>query len=60
MTEDEIVRLEHRHQELEKRLAELMRHVALTPAEQAEQVQLKKEKLWVKDRMRAIDLAAAK
>lgn len=46
--------LRHRHQELERRLAALGRHLALTPAEQEEQRRLKKEKLWVKDRMLAL------
>ena len=41
--------LEHRHQELERRLAALDRHLSLTPDEQIERVRLKKEKLWVKD-----------
>jgi hypothetical protein len=43
--------LKQRHQDLEKRLATLDRHLALTTAEQAERARLKKEKLLVKDRI---------
>jgi hypothetical protein len=43
--------LERRHEELERRLAALDRHLSLTPDEQVERVRLKKEKLWVKDRL---------
>jgi uncharacterized protein YdcH (DUF465 family) len=43
--------LERRHQELERRLAALDRHLSLTSDEQIERVRLKKEKLWVKDRL---------
>jgi uncharacterized protein YdcH (DUF465 family) len=43
--------LKQRHQDLEKRLAALDRHLSLTSAEQAERVRLKKEKLQVKDRI---------
>ena len=43
--------LERRHQELERRLAALDRHLSLTPDEQVERARLKKEKLWVKDRL---------
>jgi uncharacterized protein YdcH (DUF465 family) len=43
--------LKQRHQDLEKRLATLDRHLSLTAAEQAERVRLKKEKLQVKDRI---------
>jgi uncharacterized protein YdcH (DUF465 family) len=43
--------LERRHEELERRLAALDRHVSLTSDEQIERVRLKKEKLWVKDRL---------
>ena len=43
--------LERRHQELERRLATLDRHLSLTPDEQVERTRLKKEKLWVKDRL---------
>jgi uncharacterized protein YdcH (DUF465 family) len=43
--------LERKHEELERRLAALDRHVSLTSDEQIERVRLKKEKLWVKDRL---------
>jgi hypothetical protein len=43
--------LERRHEELERRLAVLDRHLSLTPDEQVERARLKKEKLWVKDRL---------
>ena len=43
--------LRHRHDELNRRLAALDRHLHLTPAEEIERSQLKKEKLWIKDRM---------
>ncbi len=43
--------LERRHEELERRLATLDRHLSLTTDEQVERVRLKKEKLWVKDRL---------
>jgi hypothetical protein len=46
--------LRRRHGELERALAALGRHLALTPAEQQEQRRLKKEKLWVKDRIVAL------
>ena len=49
--------LKQRHQDLEKRLATLDRHLSLTSAEQAERARLKKEKLAVKDRI--VILAAA-
>jgi uncharacterized protein YdcH (DUF465 family) len=47
----EMVRLRERHGEIEKRLAELDRHLSLTPDEQIERSQLKKEKLLNKDRL---------
>ncbi len=43
--------LERRHEELERKLAALDRHLSLTPDEQVERARLKKEKLWVKDRL---------
>jgi uncharacterized protein YdcH (DUF465 family) len=43
--------LQQRHQELERRLAVLERHLSLTLAEQGERARLKKEKLLVKDRI---------
>lgn len=46
--------LKQRHQDLERRLAALDRHLSLTTAEQAERARLKKEKLQVKDRIYAL------
>jgi uncharacterized protein YdcH (DUF465 family) len=43
--------LRARHDEIEKRLSELERHLSLTPDEQIERSQLKKEKLRAKDRL---------
>lgn len=48
---DELEGLRMRHQELEQRLQALERHLALTSDEQTERARLKKEKLWVKDRI---------
>ncbi|HEY2901713.1 MAG TPA: YdcH family protein [Polyangia bacterium] len=50
----EMVRLKERHGEIEKRLTELDRHLSLTPDEQVERAQLKKEKLRAKDRLAAL------
>jgi uncharacterized protein YdcH (DUF465 family) len=50
-TGSEIQRLRARHDEIEKRLSELERHLSLTPEEQIERSQLKKEKLRAKDRL---------
>jgi uncharacterized protein YdcH (DUF465 family) len=47
----ETARLKARHDEIEKRLVELERHLSLTPDEQVERSQLKKEKLRAKDRL---------
>jgi uncharacterized protein YdcH (DUF465 family) len=47
----EVRRLKARHDEIEKRLSELERHLSLTPDEQVERSQLKKEKLRAKDRL---------
>jgi hypothetical protein len=47
----EMVKLRERHGEIEKRLAELDRHLSLTPDEQVERSRLKKEKLRTKDRL---------
>ena len=49
--------LKQRHQDLEKRLAALDRHLSLTTAEQSERVRLKKEKLQVKDRIQILTSA---
>jgi uncharacterized protein YdcH (DUF465 family) len=46
-----MVQLKERHDELEKRLAELERHLSLTPDEQLERSRLKKEKLRTKDEL---------
>ena len=46
-----MVRLRERHDELERRLAELERHLSLTPDEQVERSRLKKEKLLTKDEL---------
>jgi uncharacterized protein YdcH (DUF465 family) len=46
--------LEQRHEELERRLANLDRHLSLTTDEQVERVRLKKEKLRVKDRLQQL------
>ncbi len=50
--------LQLRHRELEQRLAALERHLSLTPAEQIERSRLKKEKLWIKDRLLALTASA--
>ena len=47
----EIVKLRERHGEIERRLAELGRHLSLTSDEQVEERRLKKEKLATKDRL---------
>ena len=49
--ETEIKQLKAEHGQLEKRLAELERHLSLTPGEQLERAQLKKQKLRIKDRL---------
>jgi uncharacterized protein YdcH (DUF465 family) len=51
---DKTLRLRQRHDELERRLAELERHLSLTPEEQIERSQLKKEKLRTKDELRRL------
>jgi uncharacterized protein YdcH (DUF465 family) len=47
----EVVQLRERHGEIERRLAELERHLSLTSDEQIERARLKKEKLRTKDRI---------
>ena len=47
----EMVQLRERHGEIERRLAELDRHLSLSPDEQLERARLKKEKLRNKDRI---------
>jgi uncharacterized protein YdcH (DUF465 family) len=51
---EDVAMLKARHGELEKRLAELDRHRSLTPAEQVERSEIKKEKLRLKDRLIAL------
>jgi hypothetical protein len=51
VSSQELDGLRQRHQDLEKRLADLDRHLSLTTAEQTERARLKKEKLHVKDRI---------
>jgi uncharacterized protein YdcH (DUF465 family) len=51
LTETEVAHLRARHDEIERRLIELERHLSLTPDEQIERSQLKKEKLRAKDRL---------
>jgi hypothetical protein len=50
----EIDTLRQRHKELEEALAAIEAHLSLTPKEQAERSQLKKEKLAIKDRIQAL------
>ena len=58
--EGERVKLKTRHDEIEKRLSELERHLSLTPDEQVERSQLKKEKLRLKDRLTQLQAASAR
>ena len=51
---EEYRRLDEAHHEYESRLADLTAKVALSDAEQVEEVTLKKKKLQAKDRMQAI------
>jgi hypothetical protein len=46
--------LRQRHKELEEALATIDAHLSLTTKEQAERVQLKKEKLAIKDRIQLL------
>lgn len=46
--------LRQQHREAELRLRELERHLSLSPDEQLEAARLKKRKLQLKDRMRAL------
>jgi hypothetical protein len=52
--------LKQRHEDLERRLATLDRHLSLTSAEQTERAHLKKEKLQVKDRILVLTAALGK
>jgi hypothetical protein len=58
--EDEVETLRKRHAELESRLTVLDKHLSLTPDEQVERARIKKEKLWVKDRMMALGVLQAR
>ena len=51
---DETARLKQRHDELERRLAALERHLSLSPEEQMERSRLKKEKLRTKDELQRL------
>lgn len=55
----EVVRLKERHGELERRLAQLERHLSLTPDEQVERSRLKKEKLRTKDELQRLSAVRA-
>ena len=55
----QMVRLRERHGELERRLAELERHLSLTPEEQIERSVLKKEKLRAKDALQRLSALRA-
>ena len=48
---EEVGELKARHEELERQLAVLDRHLHLSAEEQLQRTRLKKEKLWVKDRL---------
>lgn len=55
----QMVKLRERHGELERRLAELERHLSLTPDEQIERSRLKKEKLRMKDEISRLSASGA-
>jgi uncharacterized protein YdcH (DUF465 family) len=55
----QMVRLKDRHGELERRLAQLERHLSLTPDEQVERSRLKKEKLRTKDELQRLGAVRA-
>jgi uncharacterized protein YdcH (DUF465 family) len=55
----QMVKLRERHGELERRLAELERHLSLTPDEQIERSRLKKEKLRMKDEISRLSAGGA-
>jgi hypothetical protein len=52
MTEIDVLR--QRHRELEEALAAIDAHLSLTLKEQSERVQLKKEKLAIKDKIQLL------
>ena len=49
--DDRIAQLTAEHRQLEQRLAELDQHLALSPAEQRERLEIKKAKLQLKDEL---------
>jgi uncharacterized protein YdcH (DUF465 family) len=55
----QMVQLKERHGELERRLAELERHLSLTPDEQVERSRIKKEKLRTKDQLQRLGAVRA-
>jgi len=50
----EFRRLEERHKEYETRLDELLKHSYLSPTQEMLKQEIKKQKLWTKDRMAEI------
>ena len=48
---ERINKLQEEHRALDLRLAELQRHISLSPEEQVESAQLKKRKLAMKDEL---------
>lgn len=50
----EIDALRERHKQLEEALAAIEAHLSLTTKEQAERIQLKKEKLAIKDKIQVL------
>lgn len=50
----EFKKLEEKHREYEERLEELTRHAFLTPQQEQMEREIKKQKLWTKDRMAEI------
>jgi uncharacterized protein YdcH (DUF465 family) len=58
-TEARISRLHEEHQLLERRLSELNRHTFLTPTEEMEVAQIKKEKLRRKDLIQLLQARAS-
>ena len=58
-TSVQLVRLREHHGELERRSAELERHLSLTPDEQVERSVLKKEKLRTKDALQRLSAVRA-
>jgi hypothetical protein len=53
-TVTDIDSLRQRHKQLEEALAAIDAHLSLTSKEQAERIQLKKEKLAIKDRIQLL------